>query len=564
MKSLFKRKSLAVVSAFFVASIVTSCHDEEVANIEELSYRHGYEYNFVKTFGEIDPNQSWDFSSYARAKRNYFMTRAATVNDFGMPLYEDQGHLWYNIPTELHQYILDYVMEENGMSGNDKKDRIDDALWHAFSFEATNTDAFDLLCFYLGASQSSYHFNMVVVDPDYPEEVVSDTKLWDLQHTQMQWHSQGGDNSGWKKIEGSNGSGGHGSTSQAATTRAEPILIDFSDPKYGLTEDNKKYTVYFYIYIDIAHTQINHKDDVLTSITHQPNIVAIDVPPSIDAITNNAGYNAMLFGCETGCPEKSHLLTDGRCDYDYDDLMFLLVGRIPTIRYDDCLQKQIIKKRYLIEDLVGFDFDFNDIVVDATDLSIRYFKINEENGIVTEPEEGIDYNGVHYPLYEQEASIRWLCGTLPFKVIIGDKTFNQVTDPTNKTQTQDQLNGTPTTSTTTILGSKTGIDPEFTTSITGWDPDNNNISAIIWTERNLTTGSTDSSEGLDGPWVWQSTFPSVGDVPYIIAVDPLDIYIQPELEHIPTSWLGGDMSTDTYTVNIEVIPIENTSTTTNP
>ncbi len=56
MKSFFTRKSLAVVSAFFVASIVTSCHDQEVANIEELSYRHGYEYNFVKTFGEIDPN----------------------------------------------------------------------------------------------------------------------------------------------------------------------------------------------------------------------------------------------------------------------------------------------------------------------------------------------------------------------------------------------------------------------------------------------------------------------------------------------------------------------------
>lgn len=47
MKSLFTRKSLAVVSAFFVAGIVTSCHDEEVANVEELSFRHGYEANFV-------------------------------------------------------------------------------------------------------------------------------------------------------------------------------------------------------------------------------------------------------------------------------------------------------------------------------------------------------------------------------------------------------------------------------------------------------------------------------------------------------------------------------------
>ena len=77
MKSLLPRKSLAVVSAFFVASIVTSCHDEEVANIEELSYRHGYEYNFVKTFGEIDPNQTWDFSrSGPKDRHNNALTRA--------------------------------------------------------------------------------------------------------------------------------------------------------------------------------------------------------------------------------------------------------------------------------------------------------------------------------------------------------------------------------------------------------------------------------------------------------------------------------------------------------
>ena len=84
MKSFFTRKSLAVVSAFFVASIVTSCHDEEVANVEELSFRHAYERNFVKTFGEINPNQTWDFSSYARRNRNIVLTRAATVNDFGI------------------------------------------------------------------------------------------------------------------------------------------------------------------------------------------------------------------------------------------------------------------------------------------------------------------------------------------------------------------------------------------------------------------------------------------------------------------------------------------------
>ena len=155
MKSLFTRKSLAVVSAFFVASIVTSCHDEEVANIEELSFRHGYEANFVKTFGEISPNQSWDFSSYARRNKNFVLTRAATVNDFGIQ-FDSEGY--FRVPAEVHDWVFDNVMEENGMANN--KERIKESLWHAFSFEADNTEAFDLLPFYLGASQSSYTFHM--------------------------------------------------------------------------------------------------------------------------------------------------------------------------------------------------------------------------------------------------------------------------------------------------------------------------------------------------------------------------------------------------------------------
>lgn len=568
MKSLFTRKSLAVVSALFVASIVTSCHDEEVANIEELSYRHGYEYNFVKTFGEIDHNQSWDFTWYARRKMNYVMTRAGetTVESFGLPLVTDPdypGRQFYEIPKDIHSWIVGNVMEDNGMS-QQSHGRLKDELWHAFSFQATASDAFDLLPFYLGKPDCNYDFGMVIVDPVTKQAVYNgdySKPLWHLTDTGIQWHSNG-ESSGWHDIDGST-SGGQGSTIEAAQTRAEPILIDFSDPKYNLdsSQPDKIYTVYFYINILKRHPNYNNTGDKLTSITHQPNMVAIDLPPTIDKLTNSDGYNAMVIGVETGNQNvmltNNHVEGQGRADFDYQDLMFLLVGRIPTIRYDECLQKQVINKRYLIEDLVGYDFDFNDIIVDATDTSIRYFIIDESNGIVTEPEDGTTYNNIHYPLYSQQAKLRWLCGTLPFQVTIGNYTFKRVTDPTDLTQTQKQLNGETTENKVTIIGKyDTGINPEFVTDITGWDPDKNNISATIWTQRKL-EGSTDDSSNLDGPWVWRSEFPSVGTVPYIIAVDPLDKYIQPELEHIPTTWLGGDMSTDTYTVDIEVIPINN-------
>lgn len=570
MKSFFTRKSLAVVSAFFVASIVTSCHDQEVANIEELAFRRGYEVNFVKTFGEVNPNQTWDFSSYARRKGNSELTRA-TVNDFGMT-FDDDGY--FRVPSAINSWIFDNVMEENGMANN--KDRIKDELWHAFSFEAYNTDAFNLIPFYLGASECDYTFNMVVVDPD-TKQPIYDGMVWDCQHTQIQWtngNPTDPNNNDWHSINGSPGSGGHGSTMQAAGTRGYPILIDFSDPKYGLSTDKKKYTVYFYVYIrkpsSNGNSAINEKGDKLTSITHQPNLVAIDLPENIEKLTNQDGrYNAMLFACETGSAKHADKLTDGRADFDYNDFMFILVGRIPEIYYDEMLQTTTIKKRYMIEDLFDFDYDFNDIVVDVTDISVHHYIVDDENGIKTE--QPIVYNGISYPTVEQEAKFAYLCGTLPFQISIGNKTFAQVTDPTDADNTNKQLNGqTGATDKVTKLGSQTGITPDYTytysyqysesnpTPSPFWDPDLNNISATIWTDRDL-TGTTNSQSSLSGGTAaWQSEFPTNGAVPYMIATDQ-SVNWSYELTHIDPSWLGGDMSTDDGSYTITVVPITTTT-----
>ena len=554
-KNLLSLGGSAIAAFLFIFSF-SSCHDVEVENIQEIAYRHNYESNFIKTFGEISPNQSWDFSSYARKKMTFVMTRAATVNDFGIQFDEDG---YFRVPTAVHDWVFENVMEENGMANN--KERIKEELWHAFSFEASNTEAFDLLPFYLGASQSSYNFHMVVVDPE-TKQVVSDTELWDLtEDTHMQWQSNGG--SGWHDITGSSGSGGHGSTMEARTTRSKPILIDFSDPQYGLTKDIK-YTVYFTINVTVGHPQINEAGDVLTSITHTPNVVAVNMPADIAALTNGQGYEGMLFGCETGSPNKIE-----RTDYDFNDLMFLLVGRIPDVYYDEMLQTTTIKKRYMIEDLYGFDYDFNDIVVDVTDISVHHYIIDEDNGI--KEEMPIIYNNVSYPTVTQQASFVYCCGTLPFLVVIGHKEFPMATDPTDQNNTYLQLSGSPEADNTKVTksGAQTGIEPgynftyEYQYSETSpepepfWNPETNNIFAAIWTERDL-NGTTNSSDGLDGPWVWVSKFPDTGDVPFIIATDQ-SVNWSEELTHVDFSWLGGDMSTDnSYTVT--VVPI----TTTNP
>ena len=77
MRTIMKKNLLSLGGSAFAAFLFifsfSSCHDEEVDNTSELAYRHAYEDNFVKTYGEISPNQTWDFSTSAK----YF--NAATV-----------------------------------------------------------------------------------------------------------------------------------------------------------------------------------------------------------------------------------------------------------------------------------------------------------------------------------------------------------------------------------------------------------------------------------------------------------------------------------------------------
>lgn len=570
MKTLFK--VFAALTALFFACIVTSCHDEEVANIQELAYRHTYESNFVKHYGEISPDQTWDFSSYARGKRNISLTRADGESlDFGIPtITADDGKQIYLIPDSLIRWINTNVAQEHGSGVI--HDVVDADLIHAFSFEADPDDVFDVLPFYMTTSDGSvWHLEMMVVHQDDDGNVTSKEsfRLWspnDQENgTGVYWSSN--KYSGYSEEVGSESSGGSGwgGTENAAHLASRPFRIDFS--KYGVTKPNT--VVYFYVYVSHGHAQINSTGDTLTSITHKPNLVAIDLPPEYASLTNQNGYDAMLIGVENGNSQGSGNHGHNAADFDYNDLMLLFVGKIPDIYYDEMLQTTVIKKRYMIEDLSGYDFDFNDIVADVQDSTIRYFVIHEKNGPKTEKDTIIE--NVHYPNLNQSATIVWLCGTLPFQIKIGNYTFGQVTDPTNTVDNVvTQLNRESTTfgGNVTPMGTHAGYAPapKVTKTITGWNPDTNNVKAFIWTrgandeDPNPQASYSYAKEGLwPGEWtgVWTSEFPAPGDVPYIIAVDQT-VGWMPEFQAIPSEWIGGDMSTNN--TDITVVPVNNSTT----
>ena len=527
MKSFFTRKSLAVVSAFFVASIVTSCHDEEVANIEELSYRHGYERNFVKTFGEIDPNQSWDFSRYAQKNRYYTdVTRAVTVPESFLKLTDG----FYYVSDDMHKYLQSVALEHqgNGTGGAEHKPVIPDEYVHSFVFSADPDDIVQMAPIYYGQTTGvRFDFYMCVVQEDGTE---ANYRLWNSFDTGL-WSKGNGQNDSYTELSIGEG-GGTGGTWHSGGVRSEPFLIDFS--QYGVTQPNT--LVYFYLYIEHEQNGAAEYHERQTSLSTPPQIVVIDVPTEfifngeeVSLEEEHGGYSTMVLGCEYANPKQNHK------DMDYNDIIFVMCGYTPNVVRDETESNVYVRKRYLIEDLFDYDYDFNDIVVDLTQLTTQKFDIvnggtdnvgQDPTKPTLVPKTDEDGNVIP-PVVTQWATIQWLCGTLPFQIGIGDYTFNQVTDPTNKTQTLAQLNGTSTsTSTTPSTGYTTGIDPIFTVNFsqtaTGdlpanpWIPANNNITASIWTKG---TDPTVPADGGSITGVWKSNFPASGEVPYIIAVD---------------------------------------------
>lgn len=311
--------------------------------------------------------------------------------------------------------------------------------------------------------------------------------------------------------------GTNGNTIDASQVRSKPILVEI--PAYTT----------FYFYLEITdNSGVSNYGSVGDKLTSISNPVKIGVLKGLDRPSNiPEKYSSLIVGCEDA-PRNS--------DHDFNDVVFLLTGYAPEVIYDDVLRETYIRKRYLIEDLGNtYDFDFNDIVVDVTQTTTTKWIVNTETGEVT-PKEGEE------PTVKQEATITYLCGTLPHQITVGNTTFGQVTDPTNLEQTKAQLVKDPSIlgeGTTCAQGSIPGIYPSVTKTIenNSWDPDNNNITATIWKIASPAADPT-STTG-----VWTSTFPSAGEVPYIIAVDQ-DKEVMSEGQHIPESWMAaGDMST---------------------
>ena len=470
---------------------LTSCQDVEEEGIEQVAYHRGYESSFEKIFGKVDPNQTWDFTSYARHQRMIDQNLTRDMTEYKTVASEDG---WYYVEDATEDWFHNFIPESTDNSARISR-----------SVLMTEADAttFEVVPLYQGQAGLTWDLYVYYIYADGTTESVN---LWSKGQN-LQYRNN--NNGQWRNV------GASGNTLSAAHIRSKPIKIEV--PPYT--------TIHFYLKCTNTYSPYGVEGDILRSTDEPAQIGIEDCPLPTNIHSINEGYHSYIIGCEDARIDGQH-----GSDKDYNDVVFLLTGYAPEVIYHNEPRETFIRKRYMIEDLGDtYDYDFNDIVVDVTQKTTQIWIVDTETHEAypdpdTEPE------------IEQEATVKYLCGTLPVQVKVGNTYFGQVSDPTNATNRVTQLQrawnvyggstwtpGTPTSS-AELTVTKT-IDDN------SWVPDNNNITAYVWKLEDAGTAPSVSTTGI-----WTATFPGKGAIPYIIAVDQ-DVNPMPERQHIPDDWM---------------------------
>ena len=342
-----------------------------------------YEANFIKTYGAIDPNQSWDFSTGDEYFGIPSSARAATRGDLE-DRYLTKSQEYYKIGDATLSKMNEVFKEGRNNYNTGKK----------FAMTVPEND-FTIMPIFMGTSGGNFKLCMHV-------DGVGEIDVWN------KWEGI--------QVKGKNKSG------KTVTDWTDVYTFDNDHNCLNATAIQSKYitfhglpagaTMYFYLKITSAASGYNTAGMSLGSINdymREYQFGANDVTPS--KLPDVQNPEIKIIGCEDAVTNS---------DKDYNDVVFMLYGEpyVPESFEVEDLEKTV-KKRYFIEDLgASDDTDFNDIVVDVVS-TYTYKKTTSETGIVTFSDETIK---------SRKAEIRALGGTLDFELNIGGTTWKKSAD----------------------------------------------------------------------------------------------------------------------------------------
>lgn len=339
-----------------------------------------YEKNFIDTYGEIDPNQSWDFSTGTPTISLPSSSAKAGTRAGG---YERKNSTdYYEFPAATINKMKEVFVE-----GRDNRD-----LGTSFAMHAP-ANAIYIMPMYMGTSGGNFELWMHV------EGIAEDIKVWSKWQDLQVKPTAGSD---WKDVKVHNSSN---NCVGVAAIRSK--YYKFS----GLPENA---VMHFYLKITQAAGGYNETNQILTSFSGYMRDFKFGndgFPTGLKGIDENITKpEAMIIGVEDATTSKS--------DHDYNDVVFMIYGEpyVPqTFKVEEF--ETTYSKRYMIEDLGSTDdFDFNDIVVDVQE-TFTQKKTTDEQGLETWSDP---------VLKGQKAFLRHRGGILPFELTIGSTKFEKM------------------------------------------------------------------------------------------------------------------------------------------
>ena len=422
LRNLLLIGGMAVMGAAFMSCSKDVAFDSEgLAKEAAEKARSEFEVNFVKKYGAVDPNKSWDLSSMqpkysftpgensARA-----LTRTAeSYNKTTTPGFKVEGD------------ILDWFFT-NLKAGKNNFDKGD-----PFYMKVVAGDPLTIVPIFQGTASKYWQLWMHV------DGIENDILIWSK-----------GESLGYRMKEGDDltlaGTGTNGIEKEACEVEAPKVTFT------GLPVGNY---VYFYLkawtnYSEYDGDKLGNKATVYSSLDEK--MLALkncDKPSGV-----GEDQNACIIGCEDAA------------DNDYEDLAFLVYGKFTINEPEEVFET--ITKRYMVEDLGSTDdFDFNDIVVDVSQTTKTTYYYKLENGKMVQ-------TGSDGPVLEsQKAVVRAAGGILDFTINIGSSSW---TKSEHLTPFDQMMN--------TGIGKAidyNAVLDQFNIENKDWNPESNNISITV-------------------------------------------------------------------------------------
>lgn len=319
-KNLFKIFGLAIMGVAFSACSKSDFIDDQNAAIAEQHVAE-YEANFIKKYGPVDPNKSWDlttnhpeysFSSEESSTRAFTRDAAATYS---------KAEGTFNVEKSVLEWCFDKIPAGKNNSNQGTP-----------FYLTVPGNPFTIVPLFQG--NASYYWELWMnVDGYAPIKVWAKGDELKYKTADGEWHPVG--------------------TGQAGIPK-KPVPVQVQAPSYtfsGLTEGAKMYFSLRKWNSYTAYTNDTDKNKYTELTSMSQKMLALRNCPIPEEVAEGNSVN--IIGCEDAS------------DNDFEDLVFMAYG-IPTVKEVETLD-QTFTKRYMVEDLGDTDdFDFNDLVVDVS------------------------------------------------------------------------------------------------------------------------------------------------------------------------------------------------------